>query len=75
MGVFPSYYEPWGYTPHGVRGLGVPSITSDLAGFGSYVQQNMPGPNAKGMFIVGRRYATWEQSAPSVRRRFCLISV
>ncbi|HVT81679.1 MAG TPA: glycosyltransferase [Phycisphaerae bacterium] len=75
MGVFPSYYEPWGYTPMECVASGVPSITSDLAGFGSYVQQNIQDPNSKGLFIVGRRYASWEQSAHQLTEilfNFCL---
>ncbi len=36
LGVFPSYYEPWGYTPLECGALGVPSVTTDLAGFGRY---------------------------------------
>ncbi|HUO08361.1 MAG TPA: glycosyltransferase [Phycisphaerae bacterium] len=75
MGVFPSYYEPWGYTPAECVASGVPSVTSDLAGFGSYVQQNIQDPNSKGLFIVGRRYASWEQSAHQLTEilfNFCL---
>lgn len=32
--LFPSYYEPWGYTPHESLALGVPTVSSSLAGFG-----------------------------------------
>ncbi len=32
--VFASFYEPWGYTPLESAGFGVPTVTSDLAGFG-----------------------------------------
>lgn len=32
--VFPSYYEPWGYTPTESVAFHVPCITTDLAGFG-----------------------------------------
>lgn len=32
--VFPSYYEPWGYTPHESIAFSVPTITTTLAGFG-----------------------------------------
>ena len=32
--IFPSYYEPWGYTPLESIAFGVPTITTDLAGFG-----------------------------------------
>jgi len=37
MGVFPSRYEPWGYTPFETAALRVLSATSDLAGFGSFI--------------------------------------
>ncbi|MFO1052182.1 MAG: alpha-glucan family phosphorylase [Planctomycetota bacterium] len=36
LGVFPSFYEPWGYTPQESLGVGVPTITSDFAGFGRW---------------------------------------
>lgn len=32
--VYPSYYEPWGYTPLEATAFKVPCITTDLAGFG-----------------------------------------
>ena len=35
--IFPSYYEPWGYTPTESVAFHVPCITSDLAGFGLWV--------------------------------------
>lgn len=35
--VFPSYYEPWGYTPHESIAFSVPTITTYLAGFGSWI--------------------------------------
>jgi glycogen phosphorylase/synthase len=36
--LFPSYYEPWGYTPQESLALGVPTVTSDYAGFGRWAQ-------------------------------------
>ena len=33
---FPSYYEPWGYTPQESLAVGVPTITTDYAGFGRW---------------------------------------
>jgi len=35
--VFPSYYEPWGYTPLESIAFSVPTITTDLSGFGQWV--------------------------------------
>lgn len=37
--AFPSYYEPWGYTPLESIAFKVPTITTDLAGFGKYTQK------------------------------------
>jgi glycogen(starch) synthase len=63
LGVFPSYYEPWGYTPMEAVASGTPAITSDLAGFGSYVTKNIQDPASNGLFIVGRRHANFDQAA------------
>jgi phosphorylase/glycogen(starch) synthase len=38
--VFPSYYEPWGYTPLESAAFGIPTITTSLAGFGLWVQSS-----------------------------------
>lgn len=37
LSVFPSYYEPWGYTPLESIAYAVPTITTDLAGFGKWM--------------------------------------
>ncbi|MFR9165597.1 MAG: glycogen/starch synthase [Dysgonomonas sp.] len=37
--VFPSYYEPWGYTPHESIAFSVPTITTTLAGFGMWMKR------------------------------------
>ena len=36
--IFPSYYEPWGYTPLESVAFGVPTITTSLSGFGRWVK-------------------------------------
>ena len=38
--VFASYYEPWGYTPHEGIAFGVPTITTNLSGFGQWVLES-----------------------------------
>lgn len=38
LSVYPSYYEPWGYTPLESVAFRVPTITTDLAGFGLWVR-------------------------------------
>jgi len=37
LGVFPSYYEPWGYPPHESAAFALPTVTVDQGGFGSWV--------------------------------------
>lgn len=37
--VFPSYYEPWGYTPLESIAFGIPTITTNLAGFGLWAKK------------------------------------
>jgi glycosyltransferase involved in cell wall biosynthesis len=39
--VFPSYYEPWGYTPLESIAFSIPTITTDLSGFGQWVFHKM----------------------------------
>jgi len=54
LGVFPSYYEPWGYTPLEAGALGVPSITTDLAGFGRYFCEECIQSDTPGIFVLKR---------------------
>lgn len=39
--IYPSYYEPWGYTPLEAIAFKVPCITTDLAGFGQWVNSEV----------------------------------
>lgn len=63
LGVFPSYYEPWGYTPLECLARGVPAVTSDLAGFGDYVQQNVKDPHMSGIHVVKRNERSFDDAA------------
>jgi glycogen(starch) synthase len=63
LGIFPSYYEPWGYTPLECMASGVPAVTSDLSGFGDYLLRNMPDHENGGMFVVERGKRTFDWSA------------
>jgi glycogen synthase len=63
LGIFPSYYEPWGYTPLECMASGVPAVTSDLSGFGDYLLRNMTDHEKGGMFVVERGKRTFDWSA------------
>ncbi|XP_066257630.1 glycogen [starch] synthase [Euwallacea similis] len=62
LGVFPSYYEPWGYTPAECTVMGIPSITTNLSGFGCFMQEHIADPQSYGIYIVDRRYIGLEDS-------------
>lgn len=55
LGVFPSYYEPWGYTPAECTVMGIPSITTNLSGFGCYMEELIENSPDYGIYIVDRR--------------------
>jgi glycogen(starch) synthase len=63
LGVFPSFYEPWGYTPLESIASGVPAVTSDLAGFGDYVVQNIHDREERGIYVVNRRRKNFDDAA------------
>lgn len=41
--AYPSYYEPWGYTPLESVAFGIPTITTDLSGFGQWASPTAQG--------------------------------
>ena len=46
MCIFPSYYEPWGYTPQESLAYQIPSVTTSLAGFGQWIHLHHPQQQA-----------------------------
>jgi glycogen(starch) synthase len=62
-GIFPSYYEPWGYTPVETAANGAISVTTDLAGFGQYLGSNTSEDERKGIQVLERREKTDEEAA------------
>jgi glycogen(starch) synthase len=63
LGIFPSSYEPWGYTPLECIANGIPAVTSDLSGFGDYTMRTIPDHDANGIWVIRRRGASFEAAA------------
>ena len=63
LGIFPSNYEPWGYTPLECLASGVSTVTSDLAGFGDYAKHLDMADESHGLFIVDRAKQDFHSSA------------
>ena len=60
LGLFPSYYEPWGYTPLEAAAMGIASLTSDLSGFGRFIENKLLKEHS-GLYILKRYARTNEQ--------------
>jgi glycogen synthase len=68
LGLFPSLYEPWGYTPLECAAMGVPAVTSDLAGFGRYVTETYPDPDKVGLKVLRRRGRSFHDAAADLTK-------
>ncbi len=62
LSIFPSFYEPWGYTPVESIAYSTPTITTDLAGFGAWITANLKQDFADAVFVLKRK----EQDEPKV---------
>ena len=60
--VFPSYYEPWGYTPLESIAFGVPTVTTSLSGFGQWIlHQDINSLEKSGVSVINRTDSNyWE---------------
>ena len=78
LGLFPSTYEPWGYTPPECLALGVPAITTDLSGFGRFAAEH-PGEGEGSdwaPFILPRRGRSFHDAAAVLAQKlfeFCAL--
>ncbi len=63
LGIFPSYYEPWGYTPLECVVRGIPTVTSDLSGFGDFIMQIMRDYENRGIYVINRKTQDFDQAA------------
>lgn len=68
LSVYASYYEPWGYTPLESVAFKVPTITTDLAGFGLWVKslKNQHGIN-DGVEVIHRSDYNYSEVADSIK--------
>ena len=73
--AFPSYYEPWGYTPLESVAFHVPTITTDLAGFGLWVNslKNQHGIN-DGVEVLHRSDYNYSEVADGIKDTITLFA-
>ena len=65
MTLFPSYYEPWGYTPLESTAFSVPTLTTTLAGFGLWAGSQ---GEHEGVTLVARNDDNYAEAAREIAK-------
>ena len=67
--IYPSYYEPWGYTPLEAIAFKVPCITTDLAGFGLWANSVFGhyGEISEGVKVIHRTDYNYSEVADNIK--------
>ncbi len=76
LNVYPSYYEPWGYTPLESAAFHIPTITTDLAGFGLWVNSVLgrDGKLADGVEVISRNDSNYFDAAEEITKTICIFA-
>ena len=74
--IYPSYYEPWGYTPLEAVAFKVPCITTDLAGFGLWANKEFghQGEITDGVKVIHRTDYNYSEVADIIKDTVSLYS-
>ncbi len=76
LSVFCSYYEPWGYTPLESLAFSIPTITSSLAGFGTWVNDEHK-KTSRAIVVVNRNDDNHDETVTSIydaMLKYCKIN-
>ena len=67
--IYPSYYEPWGYTPLEAIAFKVPCVTTDLAGFGLWANSVKGGYSelTDGVKVIHRTDYNYSEVADAIK--------
>ena len=70
LNVYPSYYEPWGYTPLESAAFNIPTITTDLTGFGLWVNSVLgrTGKLNDGVEVIARNDSNYFDAAEEITK-------
>ena len=71
--VFPSYYEPWGYTPLESLAFRVPTVTTTLAGFGLWVKDYYKAEHP-GIEVIDRNDSNYDAIVEGVIARILAVA-
>ncbi len=76
LSIYPSYYEPWGYTPLESAAFHIPTITTNLAGFGLWVNSVLKrkGLLSDGVEVVERNDSNYFDAADVITKIICTFA-
>lgn len=74
--VYPSYYEPWGYTPLESIAFGIPTVTTNLAGFGMWAKKaGVSGEDlSEGVAVIDRTDFNYFEVADAIMEQILSLS-
>ena len=74
--VYPSYYEPWGYTPLESIAFGIPTVTTNLAGFGMWAKKAgvSGGDLSEGVAVIDRTDFNYFEVAGAIMEQILSLS-
>lgn len=74
--VYPSYYEPWGYTPLESIAFGIPTVTTNLAGFGMWAKKaGVSGSDlSEGVAVIDRTDFNYFEVADAIMEQILSLS-
>ena len=67
LSIYPSYYEPWGYTPLESVAFHVPCVTTSLSGFGMWAESQGCNKLASGVEVIHRTDYNYDEVVDAVR--------
>lgn len=76
LSIYPSYYEPWGYTPLESAAFHIPTITTELTGFGLWVNSALgrEGELADGVEVICRNDSNYSAAAEEITKTICIFA-
>ena len=76
LSVYPSYYEPWGYTPLESVAFRIPTITTNLAGFGLWVNSLLgkQGELSDGVEVIQRTDSNYFEMSDVITKNICTFA-
>ena len=69
LSVYPSYYEPWGYTPLESVAFSIPCVTTSLSGFGMWADSYCEGHSTitQGVEVIERNDYNYSEVADRIK--------